>query len=119
MSEETPNFSKEILKEKKYKIAWSPTLGYAKPEKEVLNKLEETVKKISSLGHTVELVDNIFEKDPVDLWNAEFYAGVGTKLKQTIDNNPNLIDSPILEVLKILLLRKWEITMDLFLKDML
>lgn len=101
VSEETPNFSKEILKEKKYKIAWSPTLGYAKPEKDVLNKLEETVKKISSLGHTVELVDNIFEKDPVDLWNAEFYAGVGTKLKQTIDNNPNLIDPPILEVLKI------------------
>ena len=37
----------------------------------------------------------------MDLWNAEFYAGVGTKLKQVIENNPDLIDPPILEVLKI------------------
>ena len=76
-------------------------MGYAKPEKEVLEKLNLAIKNIESLGHEVELVDKIFDKDPVDLWNAEFYAGVGTKLKQIIENNPDLIDPPILEVLKI------------------
>ena len=86
---------------KKFKIAWSPTLGYAKPEKEILEKLNLAIKNIESLGHEVELVDKIFDKDPVDLWNAEFYAGVGTKLKQIIESNPDLIDPPILEVLKI------------------
>ena len=101
VSENVPDFHASINKKKKFKIAWSPTLGYAKPEKEVLEKLNLAIKNIESLGHEVELVDKIFDKDPVDLWNAEFYAGVGTKLKQIIENNPDLIDPPILEVLKI------------------
>ena len=101
VSENVPNFSEEIKKQKKFKIAWSPTLGYAKPEKEVLEKINIAIKNLETLGHKIELVEKIFEKDPVDLWNAEFYAGVGTKLKQVIENNPDLIDPPILEVLKI------------------
>jgi aspartyl-tRNA(Asn)/glutamyl-tRNA(Gln) amidotransferase subunit A len=101
VSENVPDFHASIKKMKKFKIAWSPTLGYAKPEKEILEKLNLAIKNIESLGHEVELVDKIFDKDPVDLWNAEFYAGVGTKLKQIIENNPDLIDPPILEVLKI------------------
>ena len=101
VSENVPDFNASINKKKKFKIAWSPTLGYAKPEKEVLEKLNLAIKNIESLGHEVELVDKIFDKDPVDLWNAEFYAGVGTKLKQIIESNPDLIDPPILEVLKI------------------
>ena len=101
VSENVPDFHASIKKMKKFKIAWSPTLGYAKPEKEILEKLNLAIKNIESLGHEVELVDKIFDKDPVDLWNAEFYAGVGTKLKQIIESNPDLIDPPILEVLKI------------------
>ena len=27
----------------------------------------------------------------MDLWNAEFYAGVGTKLKQVIENTPGTL----------------------------
>ena len=101
VSENVPSFNDEISKKKKFKIAWSPTLGYAKPEPEVLEKINLAIKNIESLGHEVELVDKIFDKDPVYLWNAEFYAGVGTKLKQVIEKNPELIDPPILEVLKI------------------
>ena len=101
VSEGVPNFNEEIKKKKKFKIAWSPTLGYAKPEKEILDKLNKAVDNIKSLGHEVDLIDNIFDKDPVYLWNAEFYAGVGTKLKQVIEKSPDLIDPPILEVLKI------------------
>ena len=101
VSEKVPNFNDSIKKKKIYKIAWSPTLGYAKPDPEVLDKIESAIKKITSLGHEVELVEKIFDNDPVDLWNAEFYAGVGTKLKQVIETNPDLIDPPILEVLKI------------------
>ena len=105
------------LKRKKFKIAWSPTLGYAKPEKEVLEKLNKAIDNIKTLGHEVEEVDNIFEKDPVYLWNAEFYAGVGTKLKQVIEKSPDLIDPPILEVLKLPSLKKWEVITALYLRD--
>ena len=101
VSENIPNFNEEIKKKRKFKIAWSPTLGYAKPEKEILEKLNKAIENIKSLGHEVDLIDNIFDKDPVYLWNAEFYAGVGTKLKQVIEKSPDLIDPPILEVLKI------------------
>ena len=66
-----------------------------------MEKLNKAIDNIKTLGHEVELIDNIFEKDPVYLWNAEFYAGVGTKLKQVIEKNPDLIDPPILEVLKV------------------
>lgn len=37
------------------KIAWSPTLGFAKVEKEVLARVEEGVKCFENMGHRVEL----------------------------------------------------------------
>ena len=36
------------------------------------------------LGCTVELVEKVFD-DPIELWMAEFYAGVGTRLKKPLD----------------------------------
>ena len=68
------------------------------------------------MGHEVEEVDNIFEKDPVYLWNAEFYAGK-TKLKQVIEKSPDLIDPPILEVLKIAITQEMGSCYGLYLRD--
>ena len=42
--------------------------------KEVLEKLNKAIDNIKTLGHEVEEVDNIFEKDPVYLWNAVLWV---------------------------------------------
>lgn len=38
--------------------------------------------------------------DPIDMWTAEFYAGVGTKLRGTITDRPETLDPAVLEVLR-------------------
>lgn len=81
------------------RLAWSPTLGYAKPSAEVLKITEDAVKVFEDLGCTVELIENVMEGDPVDLWMAEFYAGVGTRLKDAIANTPDQLDPAVVDVL--------------------
>lgn len=77
------------------RIAWSPTLGYARPTPEVLRITESAARYFEDLGCSVELVDNIFE-DPVDLWTADFYAGIGVTLK---DENKDLLDPALADIL--------------------
>jgi aspartyl-tRNA(Asn)/glutamyl-tRNA(Gln) amidotransferase subunit A len=108
VSQTTPDYLSAIQNKKKFKIAYSPTLGYAKPDKSVLNKVESAVKKIEKNGHKIETVEDVLDDDPVDIWNAEFYAGVGTKLRSVIENKPDLIDPPILEVLKVAISQKMD-----------
>lgn len=108
VSEEVPNFVSFLNLKKKYKIAFSPTLGYAKPDQDVLSFFFKTIDKIKKIGHEVELIEKVFDEDPVKIWNAEFYAGVGTRLRSVIDNKPELIDPPVLEVLKIAISQKME-----------
>ncbi len=104
---ETVPIYENFIKEKKiYKIAWSPTLGYGKNDKNIEEILLKAIKNLSSLGHEIETVDKVLDTDPVNLWNAEFYAGVGTRLKGTIESAPNLIDPAVLEVLKIAINQK-------------
>ncbi len=81
------------------RLAWSPTLGYAKPSPEVLRISEDAVKVFEDLGCTVELVENVMEGDPVDLWIAEFYAGVGTRLKNVLSDAPEQLDPAVVDVL--------------------
>ena len=64
------------------RIAWSPTLGYARPTREVVDIAGKAARAFEELGCNVELVEQVFD-DPIDLWMAEFYAGVGTRLKKT------------------------------------
>jgi len=51
------------------------------------------------LGCAVEQVDKVFEKDPIDLWTAEFYAGVGTRLRPFVETQRDLLDPAVAEVL--------------------
>jgi Asp-tRNA(Asn)/Glu-tRNA(Gln) amidotransferase A subunit family amidase len=80
-------------------VAWSPTLGYAKPVPEVLEITKDAVRAFEDFGCSVELVEEVME-DPVDLWNAEFYAGAGTRLKDALRNSPELLDPAVVEVLQ-------------------
>jgi aspartyl-tRNA(Asn)/glutamyl-tRNA(Gln) amidotransferase subunit A len=81
------------------RIAWSPTLGYARPEPEVVRICEEAARRLRDLGAVVEEVDTVFDSDPADLWTAEFYAGVGTRLRGVVENQRDLLDPAVAEVL--------------------
>ncbi len=49
-------------------VAWSPTLGYAEVDAEVLAICERAVAVLGSLGADVTVVDEVFPSDPVDDW---------------------------------------------------
>jgi Asp-tRNA(Asn)/Glu-tRNA(Gln) amidotransferase A subunit family amidase len=80
------------------RVAWSPTLGYARPTHEVAAIAGDAARAFEALGCSVELVEKVFD-DPVELWMAEFYAGVGTRLKRTLAEQRDLIDPAVAGVL--------------------
>ena len=49
-------------------MAWSPTLGYARPDAEVLAVCEAAVGRLEAAGTEVVVVDDVFAADPVDEW---------------------------------------------------
>jgi aspartyl-tRNA(Asn)/glutamyl-tRNA(Gln) amidotransferase subunit A len=82
------------------RVAYSPTYGYAKPDPAVLQVVEAAVHKLEALGCDVEQIDRVFDKDPIDLWTAEFYAGVGIKLRSFVENQRDLLDPAVADVLE-------------------
>jgi aspartyl-tRNA(Asn)/glutamyl-tRNA(Gln) amidotransferase subunit A len=50
------------------KVAWSPTLGYADVDAEVVASCERAIEVLASLGTEVVEVDTVFDSDPVDHW---------------------------------------------------
>ena len=89
------------------RVAWSATLGYGRPEPEVVAACEAAVKVLEGLG--CEIVDwdgapgagddDITRLDPIDLWMAEFYAGVGTLLKNAMRDSRDLLDPAVARML--------------------
>ena len=50
------------------KVGWSPTLGYAKADSEVLAVCESAVRRLEDLGTEVVLIDRVWPDDPVRDW---------------------------------------------------
>ncbi len=50
------------------KVAWSPTLGFAEVDEEVLELCRRAVDVLADLGTEVVEVDTVFDADPVDPW---------------------------------------------------
>ena len=82
------------------RIAYSPTLGYARPDAEVLRVVETAVRQFERIGCTVGLVERVFDSDPVDIWAAEFYAGAGTRLRPFLEKQRELIDPAVADILE-------------------
>ena len=82
------------------RIAYSPTLGYARPDAEVLRVVEAAAKQFEALGCKVDLVERVFDRDPVDIWAAEFYAGAGTRLRPFLERQRELIDPAVADILE-------------------
>ncbi len=81
------------------RVAYSPTLGYARPDPAVEAIVAQAVRAFEDLGCKVDLVEKVFDKDPADLWTAEFYAGVGTRLRSFVEKQRDLLDPAVAEVL--------------------
>ncbi|HEY3139748.1 MAG TPA: amidase [Acidimicrobiales bacterium] len=52
------------------KVAWSPTLGYAHPDREVVAVCEAAVRRLEALGTEVVVIDEVLAEDPVGEWLA-------------------------------------------------
>jgi aspartyl-tRNA(Asn)/glutamyl-tRNA(Gln) amidotransferase subunit A len=82
------------------RISYSPTLGYAWPEPEVAQIVAAAAEKFEELGCTVELVETVFETDPLDLWTAEFYAGAGARMRHLVEHKRDLLDPAVADMLE-------------------
>ncbi len=75
------------------RVAWSPTLGYADVDAEVLATCERAVETMAGLGADIVEVDTVFDSDPVNDWftlasvyNLRTYADLrGTDAWQHVD----------------------------------
>ena len=81
------------------RIAWSSTLGYAEPDPEVVEICARAARLLERAGCVVEEVERVFAADPEDLWTAEFYAGVGTRLRPILESRRDLLDPAVAEIL--------------------
>ena len=77
------------------RIAYSRTYGYAQPDADVVALLDAAAKTFETLGCIVEPVEAVFETDPVEIWNAEFYASIGTRLAPIIEKQRDLLDPAV------------------------
>lgn len=82
------------------RVAWSRTLGYAKPDAEVADIAERAARTFTDFGCEVVEVDTVLDRDPVDLWVSEFYAGVGVRLKKQLTEQHAMLDPAVADVLK-------------------
>lgn len=82
------------------RIAYSPTLGYARPDAEVVAITRRAAAALSQAGCIVDEVDAVFDSDPADLWTAEFYAGVGIRLRSFVETQRDMLDPAVADVLE-------------------
>ncbi|MDQ2852263.1 MAG: amidase family protein [Actinomycetota bacterium] len=82
------------------RVAFSPTLGFAKPSREVLEITQLSAERLESEGIEVDFLESVFPTDPIDLWNSEFYAGVGVKLRNALESSEEQIDPAVVKLLK-------------------
>lgn len=80
------------------RVAYSDTFGYARPDPEITALCRGAAERLEKLGCIVEDVPHLFD-DPVDIWASEFYAGVGTKLKDAMATRRGDLDPGVAKVL--------------------
>jgi aspartyl-tRNA(Asn)/glutamyl-tRNA(Gln) amidotransferase subunit A len=70
------------------RIAWSPTLGYATPDRQVLSVCERGLAALESLGADIVEVDAVFHEDPLRPWLTLVGACIRRSLG-SLRNHPN------------------------------
>ena len=72
---------------KHLRVAFSPTLGYARVEAEVASAVSRRVGKLQSVFQSVDLVEQVCE-DEGEILAAEFIGGCSARLGDVVDNAP-------------------------------
>jgi Asp-tRNA(Asn)/Glu-tRNA(Gln) amidotransferase A subunit family amidase len=65
------------------RVAWSPTLGYAAIDREVMELCRRALDVLAGLGCDIVEIDTVFDRDPIDEWltlsgvyNLRSHAGI-------------------------------------------
>ena len=99
--ERTPDFVSACERDPRHlRIAWSPTFGYATPDPEVRVLVETAANVFAAMGCAVEEIDAPFGEDPAEIWSAEFYAGVGTRLAAVLATQRELLDPEVAAIVE-------------------
>ena len=94
-----PGFQAALIKCPRLRIAFSPTLGYGRVDDEVATLTAKAVQALQDAGHHVDQIEHCFD-DPIDMWTAEFYAGVAIRLRAALQDAPEILDPAVLDVLR-------------------
>ncbi len=76
------------------RIAWSPTLGWAKPDGTIVQQCEAVLSALESNGAIIETVDTVFDERPVLAWGAR--AARGSWRTATAMGGPETFDDRFL-----------------------
>ena len=79
------------------RIAWSPDLGYAKVDEEILSLVAKAVKVFEELGARVEEKHPGFE-NPEPIFRTHWFSGAASLLNNISSEKKRLIDPGLLEV---------------------
>jgi aspartyl-tRNA(Asn)/glutamyl-tRNA(Gln) amidotransferase subunit A len=81
------------------RVAYSPTLGYAKVQPEVAALVTKAVAQLQSLGARVEELERPFE-DPTDIFRVHFFAGIAHAVRSFDEAKLALLDPDLRKVLE-------------------
>jgi len=84
---------------RRLRVAFSPTLGYARVEAPVAAAVAEAVEKLQAVFPGIELVDQVCA-DEGEILTAEFIGGCSARLGDAVDATPDLIDPPLLAAIR-------------------
>jgi aspartyl-tRNA(Asn)/glutamyl-tRNA(Gln) amidotransferase subunit A len=85
---------------RRLRVAWSPTFGYATPEAEVRIIAESAARAFAAMGCEMDEIEAPFGDDPADIWSAEFYAGIGTRLGTVLATQRELLDPEVAAIIE-------------------
>ena len=84
---------------RRLRVAFSPTLGYAKVEQPVAAAVSKAVENLEEIFPAIELLDKICD-DEGEILAREFIGGCSARLEDVVDNDPQSIDPPLLAAIK-------------------
>jgi Asp-tRNA(Asn)/Glu-tRNA(Gln) amidotransferase A subunit family amidase len=84
---------------RKLRIAFSPTLGYGRVDRDVDAIVAAAVARLAGVAPGIEIVDEVCP-DPAAILATEFIAGCSARLGDLVDTSPKLIDPPLLEAIR-------------------
>jgi aspartyl-tRNA(Asn)/glutamyl-tRNA(Gln) amidotransferase subunit A len=84
---------------RRLRVAFSPTLGYARVEPAVAAAVAKAVADLQAVFPTIEQVDKVCD-DEGEILAREFIGGCSARLADAVDNDPQSIDPPLLAAVK-------------------